>query len=453
MNVAPYFPDQEFPVLFAMSADEPYLYYPKGTLTEKHQAQAKLVMDIMAMFQVGMLILAKTTDSIAFYNAFQCSPWRHFLSWHHEILSCIFDDVTPKENFYYYPRDSFYQAIAADKQRQSFNNIIVSQMSHANEILHQDQLALLSSQLAHSKMELANRAHEFGIPVPPSMVCKRMDLSSQKVADIFSQYENQVILKISGMGGANNVAAVENPDQALEYLTGFPDDTPVLLQQKLDTSRYKEMTVDLHITERKAHIDNIRNVLVYDGLWIGNHMNSNLSLTESQKSTLLKVADYVHSVGYTNPHGLNCGIDFFIHDDELLVTEINARWTGGMLASQVVKKLKLQSTDLYAFIDHIVISDMEKYMGFVEANIYDASEKSFAVIPIGFSPYVQNIEEQERILIWMSVVGDFAAFIAAKDDALGANEIITANKIGSILHHIGISSMCNRKEIKQPACA
>ena len=47
-----------------------------------------------------------------------------------------------------------------------------------------------------------------------------------------------------------------------------------------------------------------------------------------------------------------------------------------------------------------------------------AAGNAFAYVPMGFTPFAMEIEGAERYFVWQIVVGDFAAFVEAKRQAL-----------------------------------
>ena len=44
----------------------------------------------------------------------------------------------------------------------------------------------------------------------------------------------------------------------------------------------------------------------------------------------MQVGAYARDHGHVAEEGINCGIDYFVSGDEVIVTEINARWTGAI---------------------------------------------------------------------------------------------------------------------------
>ena len=63
----------------------------------------------------------------------------------------------------------------------------------------------------------------------------------------------------------------------------------ILLQQKLDISQWREMTVDLTITPQDVSISNVRQILFAGGKWVGNYISPELEVPETHKAVLMQV--------------------------------------------------------------------------------------------------------------------------------------------------------------------
>ena len=177
--------------------------------------------------------------------------------------------------------------------------------SGSNQRLHADASELDISRHVNSKMSLAGNAAKYGIPVPESVVCRKLELESDSIRHFFEKHQNQVILKVMGLAGSRNVTPVQSPQAALNYLAEFDDVIEVVLQQRLSFDEFTEMTVDLFVSDTEIRIDNIRKILFNDGMWVGNYINRGFELTETQQQALLKVGEYVSEQGYSRPEGIN----------------------------------------------------------------------------------------------------------------------------------------------------
>ena len=105
------------------------------------------------------------------------------------------------------------------------------------------------------------------------------------------------------------------------------------------------------------------------------------------------------------------GIDYFIgKDGSIIVTEINPRWTAGLLPSEVLKRVGTTDQHTIAYFDMIKLDDYEQYLSYVEQHLPGTRDESFDVIPIGFSPFPLDMEGTDKCYVWLVVRGDFVAY-------------------------------------------
>ena len=425
----PFTPDQAQSTYFVMRADDCLLHFRAEDLTPRQRADDEANVVLTAMLQVALTYMGRAKDHAAYHELFKQSPWREMLSAYNGIFEELFGDVIPSANYHYFPTEKFYETVAAVPVPTELVNLYM--ISGSNLALHRNQAAWQMSQRANSKMHFARHAPAAGIPVPRTLITTKGALGDNETNGLFADCGDQVMVKIQGLAGARNVTAVDSIDAAREYLAEFPDDIEVALQQRLDTAAWTEMTCDLKITDDSIDIINVRQILFADGLWVGNYISDKLILSERQRQVCRQVGEYARSQGYTSPQGYNCGIDFFVRGDDIIVIEINARWTGGLFPAHLIERLGAQAEDAIAFIDVIHTSHGEDYLTFLRDNLYaDLTHPgSFRTVPMGFSPFVQDMDGAERIYVWQVVLGDFEAFKQAKNHALGADELPTADAI------------------------
>jgi hypothetical protein len=434
MRTGPFIPDQQARVLYSMCADDCSLHFDLAKLTPKQQADHMANLDLIAMPQLASSYIGKPTDHVAVYDAFNDPAWRKTLEFYNAAHQRMGLQPIPLENFHFYPRQTFYESLAEDL---STGNIDVDlntlyMISGWNSVLHGSEAALEVSRSANSKMQLAADAERFGIPVPETKVFRKSDLSGKEVADLFVAHGNTLILKIKGLAGARNVTTVNSPADALDYLAEFPGDLEVVLQRKLDPDSYTEMTVDLCVSDSDISIANVRRILFAEGLWVGNLIGPDATLTAAQQEVLINVGRYARELGYTSPEGYNCGIDFFVGpegNDELLVIEINARWTGGLFPAEMVTRLGVQQQTTVVFFDRVTRERLTDYLAFQDRYLFGDFDGPYASVPLGFSPFPAEIDGEEYVYVWQMVVGDFEAFKNAKRDSLGDGQLPTADLI------------------------
>jgi hypothetical protein len=143
---------------------------------------------------------------------------------------------------------------------------------------------------------------------------------------------------------------------------------------------------------------------------------------------LYRVGEYARHHGYVSERGVNCGIDYFISGDDIMITEINARWTGGLFPAQYLQRLGVDQPAV-AFFDMVDCQDREALEAFQSQHLYAHGAAEFTYIPMGFTPFEMTVEGSARYFVWQMVVGDFASFVEAKTRSLGKSAFPTADLI------------------------
>ena len=427
MDAAPFAPGQARPVFFTMCGDDCELFFERDALNEKQQAEDRENRDLTSLLQVALLYMGKPDDHVALFDSFLKPPWADLLKTLNRFHGQICGPVVPLEHCHFYPHETFYARAAAEREPGALAGLYM--ISGSNQSVHQSRDWWSVSQAVNSKMRLAADAPAHGIPVPETLVTTKGALSGEQATAFFSRHQPQLMLKIKGLAGARNVTPVRSLTDCEEYLRLFDADTEVVLQERLDTDEWTEMTVDLTISDSSIEVTNVRRILFADGVWVGNYLRDDLAVSEDHRQALLNVGAYVRSLGYSAPEGLNCGIDYFTNGDDIRIIEINARWTGGLFPAWMRKRLKLGNRPTVSFFDSISVDRLADYQAFAEAHLHTPDKQPFSAVPLGFSPYTFNLEGRERAFIWQMVIGDLEAFKQAKHTALGPGELTTADKI------------------------
>ena len=435
MKVNSFMPRQEGKVQFAISADDCLLHFEANERKARQLEDDRSIKDLISMLQVATLFLGKPEDRTCLYEAFAKQPWQQSLRVYRSMFEEMGLSPIPIEHIAYNPRSDFYAPLAAQSSDLLPELLTVYLISGSNRKVHETDRALEVSRDVNSKIMLARRAGGAGIPVPQTMVTRNAELESEHVESFIDSHGPVVMLKIMGLAGARNVTEVSSVEAAQAYLADFPAHLEVVLQERLDVSEYTEMTVDLCVSDQDVFITNLRKILFADGLWVGNYLGPDLELSEQQRAPLLRVGEYLRQRGYSAPEGLNCGIDFFLNNEtgEVVVTEINARYTGGLMPAFMLEQLA--ATDRPAIVCFALVerSKFDQYLAFNQAHLYGKSAAPFAAVPLGFSPYTQVIEGVEQVFVWQMVVGDLAAFNRAKRDALGIGNLYVTEQIEASL--------------------
>ena len=427
MRVANFSPGIPQSTTYAMSADDIELHFDADNLTPKQTEEFESLKDLMGFLQVALIGIGKPSDHLMLYDAFSQPPWPKRL----KRLSGFFESMgiqtIPAQHWHYHPKQGFYESVAKDiPDTETFTLYLTS---GSNKVIHADPDRLRISQDMNSKVFFAQHAPDFGIPVPETLVTTKGELGGSQVADFLSKHGNQIMLKILGLSGARNVTVVNSQQDCLDYVEEFPADLDVILQERLDLDRFTEMTVDLRITPDDISIANVRKIMFSEGLWVGNLLGPDVILTKAQEKVLMKVGEYARAHGFVLPEGINCGIDYFIDGDDVVVIEINARWTAGLFPTEIIKMAGAQQETAVAFVDLVAADKFDTYLDFIDKHLFSRSPEDFAVIPNGVSAIPQMIDGQAFFFGWQTITGDFEAFKAARRAHLGDGVLMRAETI------------------------
>lgn len=415
-----------------MAGDDCSLHFDLDRLTRKQQADHEANQVLTGMLQLALTGLGKPQDYVALYDRFLEAPWKEAMAVYHRAFRRMGLAPVEREHFRFHPREGFYASVASDPVPADLINLYMT--SGSNAVLHRDEAALAVSRNVNSKLHFARHAPAFGLPVPETLITTKGELAGPHVSGMFRRFPQGLMLKTLGLAGARNVTPVASVDDCRAYLAEYPDALEILLQERLDTRRFTEMTADLNVSDTAISISNVRQILFADGLWVGNLLGESVPLTPAHRDLLLKVGEYARAQGYSTPEGSNCGVDYFIDGDDVVVTEINARWTGGLFPAEFLRHLGWRG-DAVAFIDTAHEDDLDQLLAFIESHGYRPEgdrrrSRPFSFVPMGFSPFPADVDGQRHVFVWQIVLGDFAAFKAARRSELGPRVFVTAERIG-----------------------
>jgi glutathione synthase/RimK-type ligase-like ATP-grasp enzyme len=412
---------------FAMSVDDTSLYHDVGNLTPKQKKEDEESRDLMGFLQVVLIGLGKPADHIAMYDAFGTAPWPERLATYTDFFNRMGLTPIPPEHRHLHPKEDFYASVA--RNLPPTDSITLYMTSGTNSVLHNDPEALRISRNVNSKFHFAENAPRFGIPVPETLVTTKGELDSEAVRAFMAKHGPKLMLKISGLAGARNVTTIDSIQAAKDYVAEFDDSMQILLQQRLDFSRFTEMTADYRITDKDITIANVRKIMFADGVWVGNLIGPDVVMTEAHRKELMKVGEYARAQGFVRPEGINCGIDYFVNGDEVVVTEINARWTGGLFPTEMIRRVGADNETAIAFVDMVRGDKFDRYLKYIDENLYKETKGPFAMIPLGVSSIPQVIDGTDHYLSWQIVTGDFEAFRQARREQLGDGVLMRSESI------------------------
>lgn len=431
MKVDSFFPEQVTSTLYAMAGDDCSLFFDLDVLNEKQAADHRANIQLTAVLQVCLLALGRNHDHVAMFEEFATEPWRSLIERYRRTFVAAGFETVPRDHVMYGRREDFYASIA--ERLPTVDLVSLYMVSGSNAVLHRNPDALARSRNLNSKFHFAEHAPAFGLNTPETFATVKAGLAGTEARAFLERHvvaDGAVMLKISGLAGARNVTSVSSIEEAAEYVAFFDDDTEVLLQKKLDLGRYTEMTVDLRVTDTDITIANVRRILFADGVWVGNFVPAADPLTEQQRRELIRVGEYARSHGLGSPEGNNCGIDFFVGPDgEIVVTEINVRWTGGLFPTQAIARINGGAKDAVVCFDLVPTAKMDAYMDFVEANTPRADEGAFSCLSLGFGPFEQDLGGVANVFVWHLVIGDFEAFRSERRRRLPGDDILPTTEL------------------------
>ena len=426
MKVGSFIPEQSASTLYAMAGDDCSLHHDLSSLTPKQQVDHQENQVLTCALQVALVGLGKNSDHVALATPFADPAWREMLDHYRDMFTAMGLDSVPESQWQFHPLDGYYESVAGSLPDVDLTNLYM--ISGSNEPLHQNPEALAVSRDVNSKLHFAEHAPVAGLPVPRTEVYSKQAIGEGEADRFFSELPGGVMVKLLGLAGSRNVFAVDSVENCFDQIAEYDDDVQILLQEKLDISRWREMTVDLTITPQEISISNVRQILFAGGKWVGNYISPELQVPDPHKAVLMRVGAYARDHGHVADEGINCGIDYFVSGDEVIVTEINARWTGGLFPAEFLRRLVVAQPAI-AFFDMVPVAQSDAVRAFQREHLFPAARGAFAYVPMGFTPFAMEIEGAERYFVWQIVVGDFAAFIEAKRQALTDDAFPTAELI------------------------
>ena len=103
--------------------------------------------------------------------------------------------------------------------------------SGSNSVIHQNRELLAISKNVNSKKHFAENAPRFGIPTPETLITSKQELNSQKVNNFFLKHDNKIMIKLMGLAGARNVAAISSVEEAQDYVEEYDNSMIILLKK------------------------------------------------------------------------------------------------------------------------------------------------------------------------------------------------------------------------------
>lgn len=428
MRAGSFSPNRPGTTVHAMAADDLPLHFDMEDLTEKQLADHYDQNRLIAMLQMALLSISKPEDYVAVFEEFTAPPWDGFLKQHHHMMTSVGYPMVPLDHIIYAPMPTFYDSLVGRLPDVDLLNVLM--MSRSNQVLHNDQGAIDLMLKLNTKFHFAENAPGFGIPTPDTLIAHQPLTGNPEVEAFFARHDNQIIIKMTGQPGSRSVKAVNSIEEAEDYLTAYRQDDPVLVQQRLPLDHYVEWTADLEVTDTSVTLDNIRRILTHDTLWIGNLLPFESPLSAEQEATLLRLGEYARSFGFGSDIGNNLGIDYFVGPTgEIIVTEINPRWTAGLFPTEALRRVDRREQDAVAHFELIDIDQYAGFLDFIAENLPGRGRDDWSVMHLGFSPFNMEVDGATCVYCWLIILGDFAAYRETARALLGPPNMRNGNQV------------------------
>lgn len=407
----PYYPKGNRAFLYCMIGDEALMFKPKDRLNAyQRQHVDSMRFDILA-FSMCFVAISRPQDSIYLDRLFL--EEKEFFDWHRDIYAKA-GLRSSKRLFFHEPDHIYSEALKARREDELISTVC---FSHQLQGACTMSRRLAVSKRVNSKVQLVARAATAGFRTPKSVLLAKRQLTRAALRRHFDFPKRGLFLKTDGVGGGFNVKSVNGFEECQAFARDFEPGTLFVAQEKVDRSIYSEGIVDYAVRSNGIEILSARLKLVANNSWFGGVYSSRLAFTESQIRNLERCIRDVQAQGYHCEEGFICGLDFFQSKDDQLITDINARWTGGLPVAILLDKLGLAGTTAYSHLDELSQSEILKYRRFVQKHLYTPggdfkpAEGAFRIFPVSFSPKVND----GKLYVWFAVIGDYHAFALEKN--------------------------------------
>lgn len=355
-----------------------------------------------------------------------------FFDWHKKVYASV--GIEHSENLHFLEPDEIYP----DALINCKNGELVTTISLSHKLQSCVDLSrkIAISKKANSKKELPAQAAKAGFAIPKSGLFASEDLCLEKIQEHFDFPAHDLIMKADGLGGGVNVRTITSLSDCHEFAKDFARDEIFILQERLDFTKYDQYMADFVIRDNGIECVSTRLKLVAGNRWFCNIYSPRVLVNGQNLPDLIRCAENLRELGYSSETGFVCGIDFFQRNKEVLITDVNARWTGGLPAAILLEKLNLNEHLVTSHLDHILESDMAHYQKFVEKHLYcpesnAALERpgSFALLPLSFSAQAR----ESMLAVWFLVIGDFLEFLNAKPDYELRDSLPLSDIVGNLV--------------------
>jgi predicted ATP-grasp superfamily ATP-dependent carboligase len=380
IKIGPYPPHPDRKTIFCMAGDEPLMFQPNSQLNDVQRSHVAFMKDDVLPFSMSMIPISNRSDVVVLDRRFLEN--KNIFDWYLSIYEKM--GLSFSNNLIFSHSDRLYSdAISATGNGDTISvecySYLLAEMANID-----DQLK--ASKIANSKICLAEGAEKFGFNIPRSIIRMKNELNDS----IGKDFQDNFFIKCDGLGGGFNILQAASMSDCNDFIKPFGDKWKFVIQEK--ATQGIGASIDMLVFNDGEEIISARKQLTKSNKYIGNIFHEQLP-SKMINEIVTKIANYVRSAGYSSEQGFICGIDLFLDEDDYTIIEVNARWTGGLPAALLLKKLNIDKQTIATFVFEIISPDrFSAYKTFCEDNLYQGRDclngnECFKIMPVSFAAY------------------------------------------------------------------
>lgn len=428
MIIGPYSPQKEQASVYCMAGDEPLMFSPLASLSDKELEHWRMMRLAILPYAMSVIPMARPFDTVVLDERFL--DFSSFFDAHIQLYNRTGLPIC--KNIFFAKTDDLY----ATAMKKSRDDGIVSSVCFSYE-LHRHfpiENEISISKKANSKEHFVKLSEEYGFSTPKTFVFSKKEIADRRFSFSGNFADDTFFVKSDGLGGGYNVKKVHSPEELSSFVEGYGEDRKFILQEIIDASSFDEYAIDFIVKEKSYEPFNLRKKLVYNNQWFGNVYLEDASLTPSQEENLNKCMQSLQDLGYRSKWGNVCSIDFFQNAEKQYITEANGRWSGGFPIAALLKRMNLEGkARVVSFIDKISQEEQKKYIDFVSKYLVSTEDDfeniDFKLLSISFCPAAQD----GSLYVWLLVFGNYQNFWKLTREIFSRESFETAPIVASTL--------------------
>ncbi|HKU18131.1 MAG TPA: hypothetical protein VJP80_02550 [Candidatus Saccharimonadales bacterium] len=420
-------------MLYALDAEESTMQQPYAELSSAARKEDVQYVRDNSVYTCSVLPSTQPDDVFMLDAAYEAQP--QLIQWLRDVYANL--GVQFSRHIVYAPPQQF-AAKSAEllKARPDLQTVASICYSYNAQRAFPDEQHLAASIRVNAKTTLTNLAKQYGFAIPRSFVTTVAKAASLYDRE-FAAHQTSVYVKLDGLGGGSNVVRAANRAEVVAVAKLYPGNVSCMLQEAVDRSYFETIHI-YHITDTAITYDGSRATMTHDAAWYGNIFDPRIRLNAKQRAMLDAAARAIQQEGYAAREPLLVGFDAFMNPEDILITECNARWLGSTPSEYALRRLGAgvyTSVRAVSTIDGVAEHELPKFMDWVQAHLFDprrTTSQPYAVLPLGFSGYVDNGERLVSIII----VGDFHACASAIRQAFSSKSFALLDNSARIYDHV-----------------